>query len=122
MKFTGCNPLKSLTSSIEIVCDGVMWDLHNVGEFQGFSFICKERKLIFNWVYFDENGHPIDKLFRLEFLNVSAFEAKKRDNGIPFSEDDCLSEIIFNEMEDSFILKFMGGQEIIIFCNELKLR
>ena len=120
MKFTGCNPLKSLEPVIELSSNGKDWDLHNVGEFLGFSYKSKERILFLEWKYFDEDGKPLNQLCILEFWDVLSFEVKKRDPEMPYSEDDCLSDITFNEADDSFIVKFMGGQEIKIFCNEIK--
>ncbi|MCL5061877.1 MAG: hypothetical protein M0Z70_11465 [Nitrospiraceae bacterium] len=120
MKFTGCEPLKSLEPIIELSYGAKEWDLHNIGEFQGFSYNNKEKIVIMDWKYFDEEGNPLKKLFRLEFGHVKAFEVKRRDPEMPYSEDDCLSEIIFNDVEDSFVVRFMGGQEIKIYCGELK--
>jgi len=39
---------------------------------------------------------------------------------MPYSEDDCLSELNYNSESNSIIFKFMGGQEIIIYSDELK--
>jgi hypothetical protein len=120
MEFTGCSPLKHLEPTIELYYNGKVWDLHNVGEFQGFSYVNSEKKLVMNWTYFDEKGERLKETFRLKFLKTSAFEVIKRDSEIPFSEDDCLSEISFNDHDDSLLVKFMGGQEFRISCEEVK--
>ncbi len=120
MIFTGCKQFKTLESIIELNYEGKNWDLHNVGEFQSFTYKCLERIVAFDWKYFSEEGKPLSNLCRLEFIDVSSFDVKARDVVMPYSEDDCLSGIFFDNLKNSFTLKFMGGLKINIFCNEIQ--
>jgi len=119
MRFVGCDPLRPSELTRTLSYNGKAWDLHNDAEFQMFLYDRKERALVFHWKYFENDDSRT--LFRLEFLNVSSFAVKSRDPGMPFLEDDCLSAIVFDGKVDRFLIAFMGGQAIRVYCSELKL-
>jgi hypothetical protein len=119
MRFVGCDPIRSLEFTFALSCNGKVWDLHNDGEFQLFLYDCKERALVFHWKYFENDDSTT--LLRLEFVDVRSFAVKARDPEMPFLEDDCLSAIVFDGKLDRFLITFMGGQAIRVYCSELKL-
>ncbi len=119
MVFLGCQelPLKSevIHSVIEIITDDHLYDLHNAGEYLGFSHDVQSQIIELNWFYYNMEGHP-DKLIKIVCKDVLSFSIKERDSEMPHSEDDCLSEIIYDNKSVTFI--FWGGQEININCKE----
>ena len=120
MKFIGCNPLIPSKPTIEIYSEGNVWDLHNAGVFIGFYFNAIDRYVKLNWKYYNNLSNE-SNIFNLTIQSsgVSSFEVKRRDLEMPYSEDDCLSELNYNSESNSIMLKFMGGQEIIIYSDEL---
>lgn len=120
MKFSGCDPFKSSQSTIEISNQSKIWDLHNDAVLLDFSYSIKERELVLNWQYYFEDQRKLSsRIISLIFTGVSCLEVTKRDQAMPYSEDDCLSEMIYDASNNSFIVKLMGGQRIKVSSDEL---
>ena len=47
---------------MEIEVEGKIFDLHNAAEFWSIQYFLRERILILDWVYYDQNGNPLDFL------------------------------------------------------------
>ena len=76
-----------------------------------------------NIQYLKEND-IIDKvrLIALIFKRVKRYEVKPRDPEIPFSEDNCLSQILtYNDefKQDALLFEFQSGLKIIIEADEV---
>ena len=120
MKFNGCNPFSPEKPTIEISYSGKVWDLHNDAEFLGFSYIVKAKAISLKWrYYYEAEGGLLNEVITLEFLDVAEFEVKSRDRAMPYSEDDCLSEMIYFADKNIFVLKFQGGQELRVSSEEM---
>lgn len=91
---------------IEIKQDAAIYDLHNAAEFLGFSYNVLHARLVLDWHYYFED---FKSDFKITIDGIENFEVTPRDKDMPFSEDDCLEEIINS---DGWLFKFMGGMQI----------
>lgn len=119
---------------LSIVSNDKVYDLHNDADFLGLRYNVSEKKILLIWRYpsnwFMENGiniyehdyiekHNILKVEReikLIFDLVSYLQIIPRDSEIPFSEDNCLANIIIENgdkfNDEKFIFEFQSGLEI----------
>jgi hypothetical protein len=86
-----------LDDVIALVAGTAYFDLHNNFDFVGYEYRPTEKKARFDWVRSDGDWVPEGLPARLALLfeGVSNFAAKRRDDEMPFTEDDCLSSISF---------------------------
>ncbi len=81
-------------------------DLHNNFSFVRYDYQPTKRKLRFEWTRREGSWVPADLPERLSlvFGGVSNFAAKKRDDEMPFTEDDCVASISFlpRELSEEF--------------------
>jgi hypothetical protein len=88
--------------------DGRDFDLHNDFDFVGFSYSVSERIVELRWVRshgdWVHSGMPAGLI--LSCRGVTHLSATPRDPEMPFTEDDCLSDIGFalpkRPAEDAF--------------------
>jgi hypothetical protein len=73
------------------------FDLHNDFDFVGYEYRPTERKARFDWARSDCSWVPEGLPVRLSmvFDGVSNFTVQKRDDLMPFTEDDCVSRMSF---------------------------
>ena len=90
-----------LDDTIAIVADTAYFDLHNNFDFIGYEYRPAERNARFDWVRSDVDWVPdgLPQGLSLLFEGVSNFAAKRRDDEMPFTEDECLSTISFLPQE-----------------------
>lgn len=95
-----------LEDMIALVAGPSYFDLHNDFDFVGYEYRPTERKARFDWVRSDGDWVPegLPARLALIFDRVSNFAAKRRNDEMPFTEDDCLSSISFlpREFSDEF--------------------
>jgi hypothetical protein len=86
-----------LADVIALVTDTAYFDLHNDFDFVGYEYRPTERRARFDWVRSDGDWVPEGLPARLAmvFDGVSNLAARRRDDEMPFTEDDCLSCISF---------------------------
>jgi len=99
------------------------FDLHNDFDFVGYEYRPTERKARFDWARGDGSWVPAGLPARLSmvFEGVSNFAAKKRDDEMPFTEDDCVSSISFlpRAFDDDFgavCVGFRSDEEHLSIC------
>jgi hypothetical protein len=88
-----------ISSSIELQCGNLFWDLHNFANFAGLELIPAENAAVMSWNApvssnpwgCHENKSSGMKLYfrRLQFLHVGP-----HDEGMPLSEDTCVSYVL----------------------------
>ena len=95
-------------------------DLHNCFDFVGYQYQPKEKRIQCEWkkTIGDWVSPELPEKVYLDFEGVSNFAAQKREDEIPFSEDDCLSSISFlpkelNEEFDAVCPDFRSADEHI---------
>jgi hypothetical protein len=73
------------------------YDLHNDFSFRGFAYDIAGQTLTFQWQRCAGDWVPIKTPPKLEvqMRGVSHFSATPRDLEKPFTEDDCLSTVVF---------------------------
>jgi hypothetical protein len=83
-----------LKDSIYLVADGHELDLHNNFDFQGVDYAIQNRTVRLQWRKGLGEWVPKDdpSEVSLTYADVSRFEFHPRDPGMPFTEDDCLSD------------------------------
>ncbi|MGI1677657.1 MAG: hypothetical protein K6L75_02920 [Cellvibrionaceae bacterium] len=77
-------------------------DLHNNFNFTGFDYSITERKLEVYWVRSEGDwvSRTTPRSVKLTFSQVSELRFMPREQGIPFSEDDCINSIGYWVDED----------------------
>ncbi len=81
--------------AIEIEAFGIIWDLHNVADFHGFTQDIHQNTVVMNWKIdqrYALQKYPADS-FELLFINVNYLEIAPRDKDLPHSEDNCVASI-----------------------------
>lgn len=85
----------AVDSSIELISDGLIWDLHNCGNFEGLDLLVNENSVLMKWTAaYPWSGHGnnfsgVSLLFRdLYFLEIGP-----RDLEMPLTEDACVAEM-----------------------------
>ena len=72
-------------------------DLHNDYDFVGLSYEVRDRTLDLRWTRStgDSVRAGLPAALRLSCRGVTHFSAASRDSEMPFTEDDCLSDLFF---------------------------
>ena len=69
----------AIDSSIEVSSDGLIWDLHNCGNFEGLDLLVDQNSVLMKWTAaYPWSGHG---------NNFS------RDDELPLTEDTCVAEL-----------------------------
>lgn len=94
-----------LDDTITLVSGTAYFDLHNDFAFVGYEYRPMEGRAHFDWVRRNGDWVPAGLPARLSliFEGVSNFAATRRDDEMPFTEDDCVANI-------SFLPKELGGK------------
>jgi hypothetical protein len=86
-----------IEQTIAIASGDSCFDLHNCFDFVGFQYLPSHREASFEWERTQAprvpDGLPA-RLF-LVFDGVSNFAVRRRDDEMPFTEDDCVESISF---------------------------
>ena len=77
-------------------------DLHNNFDFVGFDYSIAERKLELNWIRSDGDwvSRDMPQSVRITFRQVSEFRFMPREQGVPFTEDNCINSMGYWVDED----------------------
>ncbi|WP_051219430.1 hypothetical protein [Oceanobacter kriegii] len=77
-------------------------DLHNHFDFVGFDYSIAERKLELHWIRSDGDwvSRDMPQSVRITFRQVSEFRFMPREQGVPFTEDNCINSIGYWVDED----------------------
>ncbi len=96
----------NLDDVIALLAGDAYFDLHNDFDFIGYEYRPTERQARFDWARSDGDWVPegLPARLTLIFEGVSNFAAKRRDDKMPFTEDDCVSSISFlpRELTEEF--------------------
>lgn len=86
-----------LDQTIAIIAGGSYFDLHNCFDLVGFEYRPAERTAVFEWVRTEAPWVPegLPPSIFLFFEGVSNFAVRRRDDEMPFTEDDCVELISF---------------------------
>ena len=83
---------------------GCYFDLHNCFDFKGFSYDVSLKAIKLRWTKNSGDWVPADSPVSLELTicGIYLFKARERNAEIPFTEDDCLSNIgfLWDELTD----------------------
>ncbi len=79
-----------LDLSIAVVVDDLYFDLHNDFDFTGFEYRVLERKARFEWQGTSRLVSELPARLTLTFEEVASLVVHRRDDEMPFTEDDCL--------------------------------
>lgn len=95
-----------LDDTIALSVGAAYYDLHNDFDFVGYEYRPTERKARFDWMRSDGDwvAEGLPARISLAFDGVSNFAAKRRDDEMPFTEDDCVASISFlpKELAEEF--------------------
>ncbi len=77
-------------------------DLHNNFDFQSLRYSVVDRSLSLQWHRSERDGIPanLSTSVSIEFQEVTEFRFQHRDAGVPFTEDDCMSDFGYWTDED----------------------
>ncbi len=142
IKYTNLKPLVERNTSMDIESNEHYYDLHNNADFQSVIYNVEEKTTILIWRYpgewflSDESPFKKDKTFlasndiedlvrmiAFRFKNVTRYEVIPRDPEMPYTEDNCLSQILtfddddFNE--NVLVFEFQSGLRIKIEAEEM---
>jgi len=127
-----------ISQNIYIVTNGHELDLHNNYDFCGFAFDGMQQSLRLSWQktkgeWVQANDPPT---LELRAIGVRSFQVTPRDPKLPFSEDNCLSDIAFlcdepwckepfavdTTPDESWkwVFQFMSGSSIVIDADEIE--
>ncbi len=86
-----------LADAIGLAANGAYFDLHNDFRFVGYEYRPAERTARFDWRRMDAEwvADGLPARLSLIFEGVSNFAVKCRNEGMPFSEDDCIATVSF---------------------------
>jgi hypothetical protein len=98
-------------SSIYLQQDGRDFDLHNDYDFVGFSYSVAERVVELSWLRSpgDWVRRELPARLVLSCRAITHLSATERDSEMPFTEDDCLSELGFALADGSFEHTFVAS-------------
>mgnify|MGYP000863864717 FL=1 len=141
IKYTNLKPLEPRNCSSEINTREHNYDMHNMADFLESKYNTESQIVELIWKYpskwFLENKNEykdniqylkendiIDKvrLIALIFKGVTRYEVKPRDPEMPFTEDNCLTQILtYDEdfKQDALLFEFQGGLKITIEAEEV---
>jgi hypothetical protein len=81
--------------SIYLDRGGESFDLHNCYDFIGFDYDISSRTLRLRWTPSTYAPPGERRPITVTFQQVTHFSAQPRDRQIPFTQDDCLSDVCF---------------------------
>ena len=86
-----------LDQGVSVIADGKYYDLHNCFDFVGYEHRPAEKKLRLEWLRSPGEWVSADIPVGLVlfFEGVTNFAVQKRDGDMPFTEDNCVSNISF---------------------------
>ncbi|HRE09220.1 MAG TPA: hypothetical protein PLN22_00230 [Ignavibacteria bacterium] len=141
IKYTNLKPLEPRNCFSEINTREHNYDMHNMADFLESKYNTESQIVELIWKYpskwFLENKNEykdniqylkendiIDKvrLIALIFKGVTRYEVKPRDPEMPFTEDNCLTQILtYDEdfKQDALLFEFQGGLKITIEAEEV---
>ena len=141
IKYTNLKPLEPRSCSSEINTDEHYYDLHNLADYfeSKYNTELHTAELIWKypskWFLNNMNDEKENKKFLMQsdidlnvryialmFKGVTRYEVKPRDPEMPFSEDNCLTQILTyddNYNEDALSFEFQSGLKIIIEAEEV---
>jgi hypothetical protein len=85
----------AIDSSIELISDGLIWDLHNCGNFEGLDLLVKENSVLMKWTAaypWSGRGNNFSGV-NLLFKDLYFLEIGPRDDEMPLTEDTCVAEM-----------------------------
>jgi hypothetical protein len=101
-----------IDGGIAIVAGHLHLDLHNCFDFAGFEYRPSERIARLVWVKSrrEEISKSLPHKLTLSFDGVINLAVQRRDDGMPFTEDSCISDIAFlpPELGDRYDCHFPG--------------
>jgi hypothetical protein len=92
-----------IISSIEMSSDGVIWDIHNCGHFNGLELLREENAILMKWIAGDYPWFGQAKNFsgmNLLFKDLFFLEIGPRDDEMPMTEDTCVESLLKVTPED----------------------
>jgi hypothetical protein len=141
IKYINLKPLEPRSCSSEINTQEHYYDMHNMADFLESKYNRELQTAELVWKYpskwFLENKYKykdniqylkendiVDeiRLIALIFKGVTRYEVKPRDPEMPFSEDNCLSQILTYDddfKQDALLFEFQSGLKIIIEAEEV---
>ena len=104
MKFDGFN-----LQTIYLNTERESFDLHNCFDFIGFEYDISSRTLSLHWKPSSCAPACEHRCIMIVFHQVTHFSACPRDPAIPFTEDDCLENVCFPQIDSECLFSFMSG-------------
>jgi hypothetical protein len=85
----------AVDSSIELISDRLIWDLHNCGNFEGLDLLVNENSVLMKWTAaYPWSGHANNfSRVNLLFKDLYFLEIGPRDDELPLTEDTCVAEM-----------------------------
>jgi hypothetical protein len=85
----------AIDSSIELISNGLIWDLHNCGKFEGLDLLVNENSVLMKWTAaYPWSGHGNNfSGVNLLFKDLCFLEISPRDDEMPLTEDGCVAEM-----------------------------
>jgi hypothetical protein len=141
IKYINLKPLELRSCLADIETSAHCYDLHNMADFLMSIYNTELQTVELIWKYpsrwflekikdYENNKEYLiendieDKvrLIAFRFTSVTRYEVKPRDPELPFTEDNCLLQILtydddFNE--DALLFEFQSGLKIIIEASEV---
>jgi hypothetical protein len=81
--------------SIELISDGLIWDLHNCGNFEGLDLRANDNSVLMKWTAAyarSGQGNNVSRV-NLLFKDLDFIEISPRDDEMPLTEDVCVAEM-----------------------------
>jgi hypothetical protein len=143
IKYINLEPFPEANFTSDINTKDHNYDLHTLADFVLTTYNVEKRKASIVWKYpgrwgisndnpFKDNTEykknndieSVQRYIALNFNNVIKYAVKPRDPEMPFSEDDCLSQILTYDSEDNYnedvlVFEFQSGLEIKIEAEEI---
>lgn len=127
----------SMTSMVEVACDGNRYDLHNDFDAISIAHDISANSLELLWRRSSVPSRTIREYIRLRFLGLSALSIRGLDSKVPRREDARLSFMGYVRPDDNqlngflpeelgdttchMILVFEGGIALKVFASEARL-
>lgn len=101
-----------VSGTIDLVAEDREYDLHNNFDFVGYEYSPTAKEARLSWRRGEGDWVPKDTPARLtlRFKGVTNLSVRRRDDEMPFTEDDCMASITFAppEFADDFDSVFGG--------------
>jgi hypothetical protein len=85
----------AIDSSIELISNGLIWDLHNCGKVDGLDLLVNENSVLMKWTAaYPWSGHGSNfSGVNLLFKDLYFLEIGPRDDELPLTEDNCVADL-----------------------------